>query len=242
MLIQAHPFPRRALTENVLMDLSSSECPLISLDKAYHRDSITATLEVYPRLPEEPLSKLTLLLDTICTHSVTHLHLLHYGLLLSHMLCEKCKEAEEQCTLALCTFSVQADKCQAAASCESARVHIWSQTGGSESEWRTSFKNYSWIMAQLTFSFCSNQRLSCTYSPVFSVTELTSSSSFPPALFPVPLQSKKGAGLTLHTQMISTPGQNSQILDVRCDFLAEHPLPLFDLICSDDSVKDQLLD
>lgn len=96
-------------------------------------------------------------------------------------------------------------------------------------------------MAQLTFSFCSNQRLSCTYSPVFSVTELTSSSSFSPALFPVPLQSKKGAGLTLHTQMIPTPGQNRQIL-VRCDFLAEHPLPLFDLICSDDSVKDQLLD
>lgn len=147
----------------------------MSTDKAYHRDSIAATLEVYPRLPEEPLSKLTLFLDTVCAspHSVTHLHLLHYGLLLSHMLCEKCKEAKEQCALALCTFPVRADKCQAAAgaaSCESVRVHVWSQTGGegSESEWRTSFKNYSWIIAQLTFSFCSNQRLSCAYSPVLS--------------------------------------------------------------------------
>lgn len=48
--------------------------------------------------------------------------------------------------------------------------------------------------------------------------------------------------MTLHTQMIPTTGQNSQILDFQCDFLAEHLLPLFDLICSDDSVKNQLLD
>lgn len=58
----------------------------------------------------------------------------------------------------------------------------------------------------------------------------------PAVYFLSPFQSEKEEqALTLHTQMIPTMWQNSQILDVHCDFLAEHLLPPFDPICSDDS-------
>lgn len=86
------------------------------------------------------------------------------------LLCETYNRAEDYYVLALRTSSrrnlcAHADKCQVAL-----HLHVWNRVTESESEWRTfykSFRNYSWIMAQLTFSFSPNQGISCSYSPFF---------------------------------------------------------------------------
>lgn len=173
--------------------LSSFERPLISPNRSCHGNSIGATLDVYSRLPEEPqASRLCLEMRSGLCRTV--LHACTCCILASDChKCEKCGEAEEPST-SYCTFSARTDKCLAGA--EGARLHVWSLTRGSESEWRTSFKNYSCIMGQLTFSFCSNQRLPCTSSPVSPATGLTSSFSFSSALFYVPFFPSEKEGQT----------------------------------------------
>lgn len=128
------------------------------------------------------------------------------------LLCETYNRAEDHCVLALGTFSrrnlcAHPDECQAAL-----HLRVWNRMTESESEWRTpykSFKNYSWIMAQLTFSFSPNQGISCSYSPFFflffgdKMSDCLCLLSF---LFPSPWEQNEEC-LTLHTKKrISTKG------------------------------------
>lgn len=145
--------------------LSSFECPLISLDRSYPGDSITIQGDQKNHL----VSRLCLHLQSVLHRTVSHTITCCTIAFDCHMWEMRQSRGAVHFSASYCTFSAHADKCLAARGArECTRVHVCSQTRGSESEWRTSFKNYSWIMAQLTFSFCSNQRLSCTSSPVFS--------------------------------------------------------------------------
>lgn len=166
------------------------------------------------------------------------------------LLCETYNRAEDYCVLALRTSSqrnlrAHADKCQAAL-----HLHVWNRMTESESEWRTSyksFKNYSWIMAQLTFSFSPNQGISCSYSLFFfffgdKMNDCLRLLSF---LFPSPWEQNEEC-LTLHMKKrIPTKRYKiTRFYTVWCDFLASTS-PLFvwaDLIYHDDLVKDQFLD
>lgn len=60
--------------------LSSFECPLISLDRSHHGDSIAATPVVYPTLPEEPLKPVDFAFGYGLLFGVTPFHLMHYCL------------------------------------------------------------------------------------------------------------------------------------------------------------------
>lgn len=165
------------------------------------------------------------------------------------LLCETYNRAEDYCVLAPRIFSqrnlcAHADKCQVAL-----HLHVWNRMTESESEWRTSyksFKNYSWIMAQLTFSFSPNQGISCSYSPIFFflVTKWTTVSVSSHSYFPLLGNKTKSAWPFTRKKGFPQKVQNNQVLYVWCDFLASTS-PLFvwaDLIYHDDLVKDQFLD
>lgn len=169
------------------------------------------------------------------------------------LLCETYNRAEDYCVLALRTFSrrnlcTPADKCQVAL-----HWYVWNRMAESESEWRTSyksFKNYSWIMAQLTFSFSPNQEISCSYSPFFFfffflVTKWTTVSVSSHSYFPLLGNKTKSAWPFTRKKKDSykrykiTRFYTSDVI-----FLASTS-PLFvwaDLIYHDDLVKDQFLD